>query len=157
MRHGHGLHLPGRDRVVQLERGVIHSGAYAGGEVTDDADDLVPAPGLHILRGASAPADIADAPAEGVAAENPLGERPVDHDRSTFGWIRGAACGSNICRFEPAAGQDRNVEGAEEVDIHAVKPHVVARCSDRRQSRRLRPIAAARPVSRSTRRVHRRD
>ena len=51
-RHGHGLHLPGRDRVVQLERGVVHSGAYAGGEVTDDADDLVPAPGLHILRAA---------------------------------------------------------------------------------------------------------
>ncbi len=47
-RHGRGLHLPGRDRVVQLERGVIHSRAYSRGEVTDDADDLVPAPGLHI-------------------------------------------------------------------------------------------------------------
>ena len=151
-----GCTCPAATAWYSLELGVAHSGAYAGGEVTDDADDLVPAPGLHILRrGASAPVDIADAPAEGVAAENPLGERLVDHDRSAFGRLRWAgACGSNICRFEPAARQDRNVEGAEEVDIHAVKPHLV----DVPIVRAARSDCDARhPVSRSTRRVRRRD
>src|SRR5258706_512151 len=76
--HGRGLHLTGWDRVVQLELRATDFGAGASGEVTDDADDLVPAAGLRILRrGASAGANIADAPAEGVAAENPLGQRPV--------------------------------------------------------------------------------
>ena len=39
------------------------------------------------------------------------------------------ACGSNVRRFKNSAGQDRNVERAEEIDIHTVKPHREARCS----------------------------
>src|SRR5688572_3725055 len=64
--------------MVKPERGVIHSGAYSRWEITHNASDLVPTPGLHILRGASALIDISNAAAECVAAENPLGESLVE-------------------------------------------------------------------------------
>jgi hypothetical protein len=79
-----------------------------------------------VLRLGTAAAGIADALAQSVAAEDPVGERLVHNHRSAFGLPCRAGAWSNIRRFEAAAGQDRNVEGAEEVDIHAVKLHLDA-------------------------------
>jgi hypothetical protein len=53
-----------------------------------------------------------------------LRERLVHHDEATTELLsRARCCGSDIRRFEPAAGHDWNAEGAEETDIHAVEPY----------------------------------
>ena len=86
-RDGRGLHLPGRDRMVQLEllESCIPGLTPVGKSLTMPTISYQRPDSSILRRRGSVPVDITDAPAEGIAAENPLGERLVDHDRSTFG------------------------------------------------------------------------